>query len=250
LGQKGNLRNLRRDDLTALGHLFIFWGAVIFAIYYLVFILAGSGLDWGAETRAWPTARYFLWLSDLAGPLLLAALVGAGARRLNKEPARLGPNFDAGVFLALCGAALVLLLCHYLYEALCLGQVRLSPTPPVSLAFAHLLSWLAPQSSGQIALGHAAFWGQAILIMGLLVYAPYSHHKHPLFSPAAVYLRNRRHPGSCGPLISSVKSNSAWRSCLTLTNGSFWGPWPAPTVDAAARFARLNLAARISRPRS
>ena len=200
LGQKGNLRNHRSGDLTALGHLFIFWGAGIFAVYFMVFVLAGTGLGWGGALRSWPLAWYFLWLTDLAGLLLLAALGAAAARRVRKRPERLGPHFDAGVFLALCGGGLVLLLCHYFYEAVILLQVQPAVSPPVTLAFAKLIAWLMPQPAGQAALGQAAFWGQALLGMGLVVYAPFSHHKHPLFSPAAVYLRSRRPSGAMRPI--------------------------------------------------
>lgn len=58
LGQKSNLKNHRRHDLTAGGHFFIFWGAAVFGLYYLVFVLAGAGLGRGGPLRAWAPAQY------------------------------------------------------------------------------------------------------------------------------------------------------------------------------------------------
>ena len=96
LGQKGNIRNHRSDDLTALGHLFIFWGAGIFAVYFMVFVLAGAGLGWGGASRSWSLAWYFLWLTDLAGLLLLAALGAAAARAGQEKPGAPGATFRRG----------------------------------------------------------------------------------------------------------------------------------------------------------
>lgn len=200
LGQRSNLENHRAGDLTGLGHVFIFWGAALYGLYYAVFVVIGDGFAWGAALRSWAPAQVYLWLTDLAGPLLLAALWAAALRRVKKSPARLGPRFDAGVFLALCAGATLLLLCHYLYEAVCLLAYRPAISPPLTLVAARLLARLAPSAGLQAALGQAAFWGQALLGMALLAYAPFSHHKHPLFSPAAIYLRSLRPSGAMRPV--------------------------------------------------
>ncbi len=200
LGQKSNLKNHRSGGLAGLGHVFIFWGAVVFGLYYLVFVVIGDGFAWGGTLRSWAPAKVYLWLTDVTGPFLWAALLAAALRRVRKSPARLGPEFDAGVFLALCAGATLLLLCHYLYEAVWLLAHRPGTSPPLTILAARLLAALEPSAGLQAVLGRAAFWGQALVGMGLLAYAPFSHHKHPLFSPAAIYLRSTRPSGAMRPV--------------------------------------------------
>ncbi len=200
LGQWSNLKNISFGDLAGFGHLFIFFGVIVFSINYIIFLFIGEGLGISETIRGNVFAHYFLYLSDITGLLLLIAIVSAAVRRGILRPARLGPNFDAGIFFALALFIFFLFTCYFALEGLSLNLGTNASRTPVARAFAYFFSQINLTDHTQVALFKIIWWFQYGLILGFLIYGPYSHHQHPLFSPFNIFFRSFRPTGAIEPV--------------------------------------------------
>lgn len=195
-GQWSTLKNVSARDLSGVFHFFIFWGVVLFLINYAYFLFLGEGLAiWVVDQHAL-FSRLLRFMCDIAGILLLVSMIASLVRRIVTRPARLGPNFDIGIFLAVVLGSFFLLLLHYGSEGLriCLGQSQLRT--PVAGLFADFFRRLYLNPTELQTLAQILFWCQYLLILGFVAYAPHSHHKHPLFSPINIFFRSLRRPGA------------------------------------------------------
>jgi len=200
LGQCSLLKSTSPRDLAGFGHFFIFWGALVFLGNYVVFVFLGEGLGITEALRNAAVSHYFLWLSDIAGLLLLTALVCAVVRRCILNPPRLGPNFDGGMFLILSCFIFFLFACYFIVEGL---RIYLGMTPfrvPVAGVLADFFGRIQIGEHQLRALFQTLWWTQYLLILGFLIYIPYSHHSHPLFSPFNTFFRSFDPIGTIKPV--------------------------------------------------
>lgn len=204
-GQWSNIRNLGFKDLAGLQHLMLFWGAIFFFLYYALFFFLGDGLGFAAVVRENSPARVFLALTEIFGILLIVALVWGLARRTVLKPARLGPNFEGGLFAAITLAASALLLCFFSLEALRFNLQLASYTGPVSGLLAEIFGSLPPGT--QALMFHGVWWVQTAMIVGFMVYVPYSDHQHALFAPFNILASHPQPKGRC----SKVELNDSYR---------------------------------------
>ncbi|MBL7204124.1 MAG: (Fe-S)-binding protein [Desulfobacteraceae bacterium] len=200
LGQWSNLKNISTRDLAGFGHLFIFFGVIVFSINYTIFLFIGEGLGISETIRSNVFAHYFLCLSDITGLLLLIAIASAAVRRGILRPVRLGPNFDAGIFFALALFIFFLFACYFALEGLSLNLGTNVSRTPAAGAFADFFRRINLVDHTQVTLFKIIWWSQYGLILGFLIYAPYSHHQHPLFSPFNIYFRSFRPTGTIEPI--------------------------------------------------
>lgn len=200
LGQWSNLKNISTRDLAGFGHLFIFFGVIVFSINYTLFLFIGQGLGISETIRNSVFSNYFLYLSDIVGLFLLIAIASAAVRRCILKPDRLGPNFDSGIFLVLTSSIFLLFVCYFALEGLRINLGTNAFRIPVAGAYANFFQYIRLTPQKQAALVPIIWWIQYIIILGFIIYAPYSHHQHPLFSPFNIYFRSFRPTGAIEPV--------------------------------------------------
>jgi len=182
-GQWSNLRTVSWRDPGGAQHLVLFWSALWLAGYYLVFLVLGEAAGLFGRLPELPLARAYLQVAEILGLLLLVALVWGVVRRAWLQPARLGPDFEVGLFLKITAGALLLLGCFFLLAGLRLNLGLSTHPGPISGWLAPLLQLLPGGAGGQNLLFHLCWWVQAGLLACFLFYIPYSDHQHALFAP-------------------------------------------------------------------
>ena len=196
LGQWSNLKNISLRDLAGFGHLFIFFGVIVFSINYVVFLFIGEGLGVSETIRNSVFAHYFLYGTDIMGLLLLIAIVSAAVRRGILRPARLGPNFDAGIFFALALFIFFLFACYFALEGLSLNLGMNASRAPVARSFAYFFGQINLAHHTQVALFQIIWWLQYILILGFLI----TGHIHTISTPClALSTYSSDHFGQLAP---------------------------------------------------
>jgi hypothetical protein len=204
VGQRPNLKSASLKDLAGPGHLLIFWGAIILAVYFILLVFIGEGFGLSDSIRSTFAARLLLTLSDIFSILLAVGMLAAALRRSILKPERLGPDFDSKLFWALTLSVLLLVTCSFAVETLRL-HLGLNPTAPF-LTNALAEGWAAFSMTNHHAtlLYRTFFWTQYILALALIVYGTYSNHRHPLFSPFNIYFQSFSPPGDI-PLVDFTK---------------------------------------------
>ena len=212
LGQWPNLKTASLKDLSGPGHLLIFWGAIVMALYFVFLILIGEGVHLSDSIRSTFATRLLLALCDAFALLLPIGMLAAALRRSLWRPKRLGPDFDAGLFSALTLSALLFAGCYFGVESLRL-HLGVNPSGPfLTRALAEWWVTLNMTHDQGTLLYRTLFWIQYILILTLMVYGTYSNHRHPLFSPFNIYFQSFSPPGDI-PLVDFTKEKRFGASC-------------------------------------
>ena len=178
----GQLRLLRGDFWPGLMHATIFWGFLILTLGTLEFF--GKGF----------TERFFLpFLSDTPAYLVLqdvfslsviAAVAYAAFRRLVTKPKRLTLSAEGLVILLLIFGLMVTDL------AADATRIILAPAATDRWSFAGdaLADLLAGLPGGAVqTLFHLSWWIHAAILLGFLVWLPYSKHLHIMAAPFNVF---------------------------------------------------------------
>jgi Fe-S oxidoreductase len=165
-----------------LPHFLIFWGFVVYVVCFNWALLRGlfPFLPIPYPDGVGPAALFL----DVFSVLVLVSLGVAVARRLFFAPPHLHLSFDANLILGLIG----LLMLSTLFGS----AFRLAAVGAHATAWMPFGSLLAPVFSGvpvptAHALGAAMWWLHMIVVLGFLVYLPYSKHLHLLASPFNVF---------------------------------------------------------------
>ncbi|MFH0729519.1 MAG: (Fe-S)-binding protein [Pseudomonadota bacterium] len=206
-GQWPNIAHFTVKDLAGPGHLLIFWGALILALNYFFLLFIGEGFSLSGALRQSVAGHALLVLSDVFAPLLILALLAAAIRRSVFKPNRLGPEFDAGLFWALTLAGLLLVGSYFCVEVLRIHLGLSQFRPPLTGVLADWLASVSISHRQLTGLFRLTFWIQYGLILTLIVYGTYSHHRHPLFSPVNIFFRSFAPIGT----ITAVDFNTALR---------------------------------------
>ncbi len=179
----GQARLLGGDFWPGLMHATIFWGFVILTLGTIEFF--GKGV---VESFALPflsNTPVYLILEDLFSVAVIAALAYAAFRRLVTRPRRLTLSPEGLVILLLIFGLMVTDL---------IGRRR--PHPPGPGAVRSLAVRRAAPSparsraclrGGVQAVFHVSWWLHAVLLLGFLVWLPYSKHLHVLGAPFNVF---------------------------------------------------------------
>jgi len=182
------------------GHFFIFWGFIILTIGSLETFGVGLYNGFAYWKFLGKTVTASLYLSqDLLCTAVLIALGVALYRRFVIKPARLqfcdqqAANLDASLIISLILVLIVLLFGARAVEYR-LAQVEPGHYFPqaafISVALSGMFAGL-PESS---LLGWYSFfwWGHTLVILGFLVYIPFSKHLHILGAIPNVFFRRFR----------------------------------------------------------
>ncbi|MBI2153219.1 MAG: (Fe-S)-binding protein, partial [Candidatus Rokubacteria bacterium] len=178
----GQLRLLRGDFWPGLMHATIFWGFLILTLGTLEFF--GKGF----------TERFFLpFLSDTPGYLVLqdvfslsviAAVAYAAFRRLVTKPKRLTLSVE--------GLVILLLIFGLMVTDLVADATRIILAPAAtdrwSFGGSALAGLLVGLPGGAVqTLFHLSWWLHAAILVGFLVWLPYSKHLHIMAAPFNVF---------------------------------------------------------------
>lgn len=194
LGQRKLLQRL----VPGAMHAFIFWGFLV--LLTTIVEAMGQAVD---RTFAIPLIGQAGWLGlvqDLFGVLVVAGVLMAFAIRKLQRPDRfVGSHMQEadlilvwifGIILTLFGLNAVR-IAHGLAEAP-------AAWTPVSTALSNVFE---PMSPGVLGLYERFFlWSHLLLILGFLVYIPYSKHLHIVTSAINVFFANTKPRGYLTPL--------------------------------------------------
>jgi Fe-S oxidoreductase/nitrate reductase gamma subunit len=199
LGQQRVVR-----EPSGWGHFVIFWGFVIITVGSIETF--GVGVYYGFaywKIIGKPLTAFLYLIQDLICAGVVAALLIALYRRFVLKPERLkssdqrAANLDASIIIAF-----IILLIALLFGARAVEYLLAQGGDPthyvpatafISRGFSVLFSGLSEESLGH---WYAFFWwGHTLVILGFLVYIPFSKHLHILGAIPNVFFRRFRPVG-------------------------------------------------------
>ena len=194
LGQRRVLQRVPQRDWAGIGHALIFWGFLSFSLSYLIFIFVAS--VWRPFPGVLLTetgVRVYSAYLDILALVLLVVLVWALARRWIAKPHRLSfdltRNWDSVVVVTLVAALMVsTLLTHAFYVA---GSGE-GPEAGVFVGGAigkgFTALGLTPATSD--ILQAVSWWAHLGIVLGFMVYIPFSKHMHMVAAPMNAFFRS------------------------------------------------------------
>jgi Fe-S oxidoreductase/nitrate reductase gamma subunit len=178
----GQARLIGGDFWPGLMHATIFWGFIVLTLGTIEFFGKGVAesffLPFLSDTPA------YLVLEDVFSLAVIAALAYAAFRRIVTRPRRLTLSPEGLIILFMIFG---LMVTDLVADA---GRIVLAPSPTDHWQFAGsaIASALAGLSRGAVqAIYHLAWWLHASLLLGFLVWLPYSKHLHVLGAPVNVF---------------------------------------------------------------
>jgi Fe-S oxidoreductase len=178
-----------------LMHAMIFWG---FLVLFPTILIAMIGAVDPHATLPWLGAQgWYALLVDTFAVLVLAGVVAAFYIRKVQRPKRFAGSHlgEADLILAwIAGIVISLLLWHSSQIAIGLNDYP-REWAPVSNLISHALAggWVS-------VLERIALWAHVLLILGFLVYLPYSKHLHILVAAINVFFTRTRARGRLEPV--------------------------------------------------
>jgi Fe-S oxidoreductase len=186
----GQLRMLD-EPLVGIPHLLIFYG-------FLVFLLATTGLlvQGLFPTLALPSVeenRYLAPVVDIFAVLVLGGLAVTSFRRFVLRPAGLQLTWDATLVNVLIAALMVTYLLATAFRLVAAGETHV--WLPASAALAGWLERPPALRAGALTLFQTFWWMHLLIVLGFLIYLPYSKHLHLLAAPFSVFFSRLGPPG-------------------------------------------------------
>ncbi len=199
---------LFNERSIGLPHLLIFWG---FLVYVGSFLWAlGRGLFPFVPVPYPDEVGLVGFLLEIFGVVVLAALAVAVVRRAFFPPRYLHLSWDANLIISLIGLLMLSSLFGSAFRAAAAG-VGPSLASPIGGALAGLFRGL-PQARALDG-ARALWWLHVVIVLGFMVYLPYSKHLHLLASPFNVFFGNLRPAGDltlAGAAEESAAGAAAW----------------------------------------
>src|SRR5438309_2873689 len=178
-----------------LMHAAIFWGFIV--LFPTIFIAMIGVVDQHATLPWLGRQAWYALLVDIFAFLVLAGVVTAFVIRKIQRPRRFAGSHvvEADVILLLIGGIVVsLFLWHGSQIALGLNEFPASWAPISSLVAQAL-----PQQWGPY-IERGAVWAHVLIILGFLVYLPYSKHLHIFLAAVNVFFGRTRARGRLEPI--------------------------------------------------
>ncbi len=197
-GQVLGQRKLFQRALPGLMHACIFWGFLI--LLTTIVEALGQAID---PHFALPWVGHAGWLGlaqDVFATLVLVGIAIALWIRLVQRPERFIGSHRLDAFRIL-GLITWIILTLFLFRGarIALGD-NADPTAwtPVSTAVSHLFTWMS--AGWQSFFTWFFLWAHLLLVLGFLVYLPYSKHLHIITSAINVWFSSTRPRGALEPL--------------------------------------------------
>jgi Fe-S oxidoreductase len=179
-----------------LMHAAIFWG---FIVLLPTILIAMIGAVDRRATLPWLGAQgWYAFLVDVFAVLVLAGVGAAFAIRKIQRPRRFAGSHrvEADLILAwIAGIIVSLVLWHASQIALGLNDYPREWAPVSNLVAQAVAGSFTP------ALERIAVWAHVLLILGFLVYLPYSKHLHILVAAVNVFFTRTRARGRLEPVV-------------------------------------------------
>jgi Fe-S oxidoreductase len=179
----GQARLIGGDFWPGLMHATIFWGFIILTLGTVEFF--GKGVTESFSLPLLSNTPPYLILEDLFSVAVMAAVAYAAFRRLVTKPRRLTLSRE--------GLLILLLIFGLMVTDLTADAARILLWPAATdrwqfagSALASVLSRL-PAGAVPVVL-HVSWWLHAVILLGFLVWLPYSKHLHVLAAPFNVFL--------------------------------------------------------------
>ncbi|HET8577458.1 MAG TPA: (Fe-S)-binding protein [Methylomirabilota bacterium] len=178
----GQARLVLGDFWPGIMHATIFWGFIILTLGSIEFF--GKGITERFSLPLLSDTPGYLILQDTFSVAVIAAVAYAAFRRLVTKPRRLTLSPEGLLILVLIFG---LMVTDLVADA---GRILLAPAPSdrwqfAGRAVAGLLASLP--DAGVRGIFHVSWWTHAVLLLGFLVYLPYSKHLHIMAAPFNVF---------------------------------------------------------------
>lgn len=186
-----SLRRVSARDLAGIGHFLIFWGFITYALSYLFYVFLGDGVGL-SFLKENAVATYYNYLLDVMAGLVILAILWAALRRYVLRPPRLDERgAEPSIILALIFGLMVV---SPALEGIGVRLEGASSSPPLAAALSQLLG--EPRAGTYLAL----WWLHYVILLGFVVFIPYSKHLHILASFPNTFMRSLGPRGALTPL--------------------------------------------------
>ena len=198
LPQWCNLKSVTRKDRAGIGHALLFWGFSLFFIGYIIFIGLSGGFGLSSVLEGSTFETVYASILDIAGLLVIIAIVWAAIRRYILKPSRLKVSAEASIILLLVFSLMVL---HFCIEGFGYAAYQVQGFwPPIGATFASFLTGTGLSESALVAAYRWVWWLHYAIILGFMIYIPRSKHLHILVSPFNVFFKSLAPKGALKPI--------------------------------------------------
>jgi Fe-S oxidoreductase len=190
-------RKIFQRALPGFMHAFIFWGFLVL----LTTILEALG---GIVSRGWtlPWIGDSAWLhvvQDLFAGLVLVGLgIAVYIRKVQRPDRFKGSHLREADYILIWIFAIIVTLFGIQSTAIAAGGVPNASAYFISNPLSNI--WGAMSTDALATLNYAFIWAHVVLILGFLVYIPYSKHLHIITSAINVFFTNTKPRGTLRPL--------------------------------------------------
>ena len=191
-------RKLFQRALPGVMHACIFWGFLV--LLTTIVEALGQAIDPGFALPLIGHAGWLGLLQDVFAALVLAGIGIAVWIRVVQRPERFVGSHRLDAFRILGLITWIILTLFLLRGArIALGDAAY-PTgwTPISTAVSHLFTWMS--ADWQSFFAWLFLWAHLALVLGFLVYLPYSKHLHIITSAINVWFASTRPRGALEPL--------------------------------------------------
>ena len=198
--QRCVLKNVTKNDLSGLGHMLIFYGFCLFVLSYIFHITEGFYEKLSPALFGAGFNNFFFLLLDVAGLVVISALIWAATRRYIIRPSRLKPIMSKG-------AAIILLL---IFSLMIIGfsvegfRLMAEDKPFaewafVGVAFSKLFAQIGLKPYAGT-LFYVFWYFHMMIVFGFGIYILYSKHLHILAAHPNLYFHSTAPKGSLRPI--------------------------------------------------
>ncbi len=187
-------------------HLFIFWGFIILQLETIEYIIRGWAFDfhWSAFIGQ-GTYNGLLFLQDVFGFLVLAAVSVAAFRRYVIRPKHSLQSLDGAIILALIGGLMISKFLAHGAEIVALTSAELAwdaQWTPFALMTANFLGWLGftAESPGMFWVFHLSYWAHIAIVVFFANYIPFGKHLHLIGAIPNIFFRKLEPSGALYPM--------------------------------------------------
>ena len=204
LGQRRVLQRVPQRDWAGIGHALIFWGFLSFTLSYLIFIFGAAVWSHFPEWLLTPLGvRVYSTYLDILAALLLVMLAWAVLRRWVAKPHRLSfdltRSLDAVIVVAMtAGLMVATLLTHAFHVAE--GGTGPESEVIIGKALGSLFAGAGLSQGAASALQATFWWLHVALILGFMLYIPFSKHMHMVAAPVNAFFRSLDSRGALAPI--------------------------------------------------
>ncbi|MHC4339861.1 MAG: (Fe-S)-binding protein [Planctomycetota bacterium] len=187
-------RRLFQEPAFGVAHFLIFWAFVFFCTAFWWNLVRGlfAFLPIPYADDVGPMA----FAMELLGLFALVAMVGAALRRYVFTPPGLERTWDASLVLVLISAVLVTFLVGQGAKAV--SEEHASAWSPIGAPLGRGFASAGLTPDGGTSLYLWMWWIHMAVVLGFLVYLPYSKHAHLIFAPFGVFFASLK-PGAMPP---------------------------------------------------